>query len=124
MKYGDSITVEAEVSQNDSYLDMGWIELTHTVTEEDLMGQQLHRYENLLDRNFVAHKPNVKWVTDISYIHTAQGVLYLSMIRDLYDSSIMAYKTGTEQTINLVTKTIHSAFQKETVAAELQLHSD
>lgn len=88
------------------------------------MGQQLHRYENLLDRNFVAHKPNVKWVTDISYIHTAQGVLYLSMIRDLYDSSIVAYETGTEQTINLVTKTIHAAFRKEAVAAELQLHSD
>jgi transposase InsO family protein len=88
------------------------------------MGEQLHRYENLLDRNFVAHKPNIKWVTDISYIHTAQGVLYLSMIRDLYDSSIVAYKTGTEQTINLVAKTIHAALQKEVVAAELQLHSD
>ena len=36
-------------------------------------------------------------MTDISYIHTRQGVLYLSMIRDLYDNSIVAYKTGTEQ---------------------------
>ncbi len=88
------------------------------------MGQQLHKYENLLDRNFVAHRPNAKWVTDISYIQTAQGVLYLSMIRDLYDNSIVAYKTGTQQTINLVAKTIHAAFQKEAVAAELQLHSD
>ena len=34
-----------------------------------------------------------KWVTDISYIHTAQGVLYLSIIRDLFDNSIVAYKT-------------------------------
>ena len=60
------------------------------------MGQQLHRYENLLNRQFQADKPNCKWVTDISYIHTRQGVLYLSMIRDLYDNSIVAYKTGTE----------------------------
>ena len=88
------------------------------------MGQQAHKYENLLNRDFVADKPNAKWVTDISYIHTGQGVLYLSMIRDLYDNSIVAYKTGTEQTVNLVLRTIRAAMEKETVAAELQLHSD
>ena len=90
------------------------------------MGQQLHRYENLLNRNFQSDRPNHKWVTDISYIHTKQGVLYLSMIRDLYDSSIVAYKTGTDQTINLVLDTIRMAMRKEKkrVAAELQLHSD
>jgi putative transposase len=88
------------------------------------MGQQVHKYENLLNRNFIADRPNTKWVTDISYIHTAQGVLYLSVIRDLYDNSIVAYKTGTEQTANLVLNTIKSAVRKEAVAAELQLHSD
>jgi len=88
------------------------------------MGQQVHKYENLLNRNFTADKPNAKWVTDISYIHTNQGVLYLSMIRDLYDNSIVAYKTGTEQTVNLVLNTIKAAVQKEVVAMELQLHSD
>lgn len=88
------------------------------------MGQQLHKYENLLNRNFSADRPNAKWVTDISYIHTGQGVLYLSMIRDLFDSSIVAYKTGTEQTVNLVLNTIRAAMHKETAAAELQLHSD
>ena len=88
------------------------------------MGQQIHKYENLLNRNFKADMPNAKWVTDISYIHTGQGVLYLSIIRDLYDSSIVAYKTGTEQTVNLVLNTIKAAVQKEAVAAELQLHSD
>ena len=90
------------------------------------MGQQLHRYENLLNRQFRADRPNHKWVTDISYIHTKQGVLYLSMIRDLYDNSIVAYKTGTEQSTNLVLDTIRLAMRKEKkrVAAELQLHSD
>ena len=90
------------------------------------MGQQLHRYENLLNRQFQTDRPNHKWVTDISYIHTKQGILYLSMIRDLYDNSIVAYKTGTEQTINLVLDTIHLAMrsEKKKVAAELQLHSD
>ena len=49
------------------------------------LGQQMYKYENLLNRQFQADKPNSKWVTDISYIHTKEGVLYLSMIRDLYD---------------------------------------
>lgn len=63
--------------------------------------------------------------TDISYIHTGEGVLYLSMIRDLYDSSIVAYKTATHQTVDLVLDTIRRAKRKEKVAAgSLQLHSD
>ena len=48
------------------------------------------------------------------------------MIRDLYDNSIVAYKTGTQQTVNLVLDTIRLAMkqQEKAVAAELQLHSD
>ena len=90
------------------------------------MGQQVHKYANLLNRDFHADRPNKKWVTDISYTHTREGVLYLSMIRDLYDNSIVAYKTGTRQTVNLVLDTIRLAMKKEKkrVAAELQLHSD
>lgn len=88
------------------------------------LAQQLHKYENILNRDFTADRPNQKWVTDISYIHTGQGVLYLSMIRDLFDRSIVAYKTGTEQTVNLVLNTIKAAKEKEMVTEELQLHSD
>ena len=86
--------------------------------------QALHRYENLLNRDFHADRPNQKWVTDISYIKTAQGFLYLSVIRDLYDRSIVAYKTSTNQNINLVLNTIRDAKRKEKVTVELQLHSD
>ena len=90
------------------------------------MGQQLHRYRNLLNRDFHAEAPNRKWVTDISYIQTKQGVLYLSMIRDLYDNSIVAYKTATQQTVNLVLDTIRQAIRRENkkVTAELHLYSD
>lgn len=87
-------------------------------------GEYLHRYPNLLNRNFAAERPNQKWGTDISYIRTGQGFLYLSVIRDLYDNSIIAYRTGTEQNINLVLNTIKAAKRKEKVTAELQLHSD
>ena len=83
-------------------------------------GEYLHRYPNLLNRDFKAERPNQKWVTDISYINTKQGSLYLSVIRDLYDNSIVAYKTGTEQNINLVLQTIREAKKREKVTAELQ----
>ena len=86
--------------------------------------QVLHRYDNLLNRDFHADRPNQKWITDISYIKTSQGFLYLSVIRDLYDRSIVAYKTSTNQNINLVLNTIRAAKRKEKVTAELQLHSD
>ena len=48
------------------------------------------------------------------------------MIRDLYDNSIVVYKTGIHQTVNLVLDTIRLAMRREQkkVAAELQLHSD
>ena len=86
--------------------------------------EYLHRYQNLWKQDFTAYRPNQKWATDISYIHTKQGVLYLSIIRDLYDNSIVAYKTGTQQTVSLVLDTIKAAKRKEKVTAELQLHSD
>ncbi len=86
--------------------------------------QYLHRYPNLLNREFTADKPNQKWVTDISYIKTSQGFLYLSIIRDLYDNSIVAYKTDKEQSVKLVLDTIREAKTKEKVTGKLQLHSD
>lgn len=88
------------------------------------MGEDLYKYENLLNRNFHADKPNLKWVTDISYIQTAEGTLYLSIIQDLYDNSIVAYKVGSEQTVHLVLNTIKAAMEKEKITTEVQLHSD
>lgn len=75
--------------------------------------QHLHRYPNLLNSEFNAERPNQKRVTDISYIKTAQGFLYLSIIRDLYDNSIVAYKMDKEQSVKLVLDTIKAAKRKE-----------
>ena len=88
------------------------------------VSEHLHKYPNLLNREFEAERPNQKWVTDISYIKTAQGFLYLSIIRDLYDNSIVAYKMDKEQSIKLVLDTIKAAKRKEKITAEVQLHSD
>jgi putative transposase len=81
-----------------------------------------NKYENRLNRNFGAEKPNQKWVTDISYIRTKEGTLYLSMIKDLYDNFIVAYDTATVQDNALVYRTIRKA--KKAVADGLTLHSD
>lgn len=81
-------------------------------------------YENVLARDFSADKPNEKWVTDISYIQTNQGNLFLSMIKDLYDNSIVGYKYGTQMPASLVIETIRAAVKNAKPSGRLILHSD
>ena len=83
-----------------------------------------HRYENVLDRNFTATRPNQKWVTDVTYILTQQGWGYLSTVKDLFDGFIIAHQFGKENSQALVNKTIQQATQNEKVTAGLILHSD
>ena len=83
-----------------------------------------HRYDNVLDRDFSATAPNQKWVTDISYIPTQQGWAYLSMIKDLFDGFIVAYKLGKKNSVELVRDTVKQAIHKEKVTDGLLLHSD
>jgi putative transposase len=83
-----------------------------------------HRYPNVLDRDFKADRPNQKWVTDVTYIHTRQGWAYLSTIKDLYDGFIVAHHLQRNNSIELVIKTIQQAQKKEKVTDGLILHSD
>jgi transposase InsO family protein len=83
-----------------------------------------HRYDNLLNREFTASRPNQKWVTDITYISTQQGWAYLSTIQDLFDGFIVAHEVGTENSLNLVLNTLKQAKQKEQSLEGLLLHSD
>lgn len=46
---------------------------------------------NILDREFRATEPNTKWVTDITYIPTTQGWLYLAVILDLYSRAVVGW---------------------------------
>nr|WP_314490580.1 DDE-type integrase/transposase/recombinase [uncultured Chryseobacterium sp.] len=47
--------------------------------------------ENVLDRNFTAEKPAQVWVSDITYIQTKEGFLYLTTVIDLYDRKIIGW---------------------------------
>lgn len=46
---------------------------------------------NVLNREFTATKPNTKWATDITYIPTTQGWLYLAVILDLYSRAVVGW---------------------------------
>jgi putative transposase len=83
-----------------------------------------HRYENILNRDFKADKPNQKWVTDITYISTKEEWAYLSTIKDLFDGFIVAFQLGRQLSIGLVTNTLKKAKEKEKVTDGLILHSD
>jgi len=85
---------------------------------------RLHYYPNLLNRNFSATRPNQKWLTDVTYIHTDQGIVYLSVIKDLYDGFIVAYHTSSQNSVALVTTTLRLALQEHPLHAGLSLHSD
>ena len=83
-----------------------------------------HTYENVLNRDFTATRPNQKWVTDITYIATQQGWAYLSTIKDLFGGFIVAHAMSLSNSVALVTKTLQLAHQNEKVTDGLILHSD
>ena len=84
----------------------------------------LHKYPNLLNRQFEQLQPNRFWVTDITYIPTAQGMVYMCAVMDLCGKMVLAYRIGNDMTSTLVTDTIRDAKQKEMVTDGLALHSD
>ena len=77
---------------------------------------------NLLNQDFHAKKPNEKWVSDIRYIHTKQGTLYLAVMKDLFDHSIVTYEMGTRQDNGLITRLIEKA--KRQIRKGTVIHSD
>jgi putative transposase len=84
----------------------------------------LHRYPNVLARDFTALAPNQKWVTDVTYVRTQQGWAYLATVKDLFDGFIVAHTLGRQNSVALVTQTVQRALEKEKVTAGLILHSD
>ncbi|MBG9772788.1 transposase [Brevibacillus laterosporus] len=78
---------------------------------------------NKLNREFIALKPNEKWVTDITYLPYGQSMLYLSSIMDLYNNEIIAYRISDRQDVSLVLETLEQA-TKTRDARGVLLHSD
>ena len=57
---------------------------------------------NVLDRDFTAENPNEKWVTDISYIHTDTGWLYLAVVMDLFSRAIVGWASRLKPGVGVI----------------------
>lgn len=79
---------------------------------------------NVLDRNFLAEKPNEKWVTDITEFKLFGEKMYLSPVLDLYNGEIITYTVGSRPTYLLVSEMLNKAFKRLSNEDELLLHSD
>jgi transposase InsO family protein len=80
--------------------------------------------ENLLNREFNADRPNQKWVSDITYIPTDEGWLYLSGIMDLYGRELVGWAMGERMTKGLVIQALRQANSRRDSPQCVLIHSD
>ena len=81
--------------------------------------------DNYLARNFTASRPLEKLVTDVSYIYSQEGRMYLSVIKDLYDNSILAYTISRFNDLKLVMDNVYMVIDdKWDSTKQCILHSD
>ena len=79
---------------------------------------------NHLERDFTATEPNTKWVTDITYIYTAERWLYLCVVIDLYGGKVVGWSMSTAQNRHLVLKAVLMACWQRSGRRPVILHSD
>ena len=80
--------------------------------------------KNLIDRDFVASGPNEKWATDITYIWTAEGWLYLAIVMDLYSRRIVGWSMADHMKTELCRGALQMAMEQRTNIKGLIHHSD
>ena len=79
---------------------------------------------NHLDRDFSAVQANTKWVTDITYIRTAEGWLYLCVVIDLHSSVVVGWSMSHRQETHLVLQAVLMALWQRSETGPVLLHSD
>lgn len=79
---------------------------------------------NHLERDFEALEPNTKWVTDITYIRTAEGWLYLCVVLDLYSKRVVGWSMSNIQDRQMVLKAVLMALWQRPGNQPVILHSD
>lgn len=80
--------------------------------------------ENRLERNFTAEQPNQKWATDISYLPTTEGWLYLAVVLDLYSRKVIGWAMRETLHTGLVIAALEMAETRRRPEAGLLHHSD
>jgi transposase InsO family protein len=79
---------------------------------------------NILQQDFAAYKPNQKWVTDITYIPTDEGWLYLCVFIDLYSRAVIGWSMSDRLKAELVENALSMALFKRKFPTEVIVHSD
>ena len=79
---------------------------------------------NLVAQDFEADRPNQKWLTDISYIPTEEGWLYLAAVLDLYSRRIVGWAMSDRMTVDLTIGALKMALQQRQPELDLIHHSD
>lgn len=79
---------------------------------------------NLLDRKFTVSQPNKVWVSDITYIQTSEGWLYLCVIIDLFSRKVVGYSADKSMGVDLVLSAFWMAVKLRKPNKELLFHSD
>jgi putative transposase len=80
--------------------------------------------ENLLMRQFDVVEPNLVWATDMTFIRTTEGWLYLAVVQGLYSRKIALWSMGSRMTAELPLAALRMAFQQRHPAPGLMHHSD
>jgi putative transposase len=80
---------------------------------------------NVLNRDFTAARPNEKWVSDITYVPTQEGWMYLAVVIDLFTRKVVGWSTGSHLEASLVVAALSRALLLTRAAPEaLLFHSD
>lgn len=79
---------------------------------------------NLLDRQFEVSEPNRWWVSDITYIHTHEGFLFLAVVMDLFARNIVGWSMASRITDDLVLDALTMAYWRRKPGHKVMLHSD
>ncbi len=79
---------------------------------------------NLLKQDFTAKAPNQRWVSDITYVRTSEGWLYVAVILDLYSRKVVGWATSTRLRRDLVLEALRMAVGQRCLSTGLIHHSD
>ena len=80
--------------------------------------------KDILKREFNPPMSNMVWVTDITYIYTDKGFVYLSSVMDLYSRKIISWEVSDRLTVEIVLRTINKAKSMRKLDRALIIHSD
>ncbi len=87
-------------------------------------GRPHQAHPNHLKQCFIAIRPNALWVTDITYIRTYEGWLYLAVILDLFSRKVIGWSMSHRMTRQLALNAFEMAVSRRNISDEVTLHSD